>query len=258
MVMIPVKTNKEIDLLRQSAQILCDTFKEVEKYIKRGISTKKLSNVAEHIILERGGKPAFKGYNGFPAAICTSIDNEVVHGIPGDRILAEGEIISVDIGVELDGYYSDAAKTYGIGKISKDKLRLVEITKEALYRGIKKCRVGYHISDISYAIQSYIEAKKANVVRELVGHGIGRKLHEEPQIPNFGQPHRGPEIQAGMVFAIEPMVNQGGYEITLMNDGWTVTTKDGLPSAHFEHTVLITEGRPEILTVGIENHLRGN
>ena len=177
--MIPVKTHIEIALLRRSGQILTDTFKEVEKFIKRGISTEKLSDVAEKVILERGGKPAFKGYNGFPAAACTSIDNEVVHGIPRDRILVEGEIISLDIGVELDGYFTDAAKTYGIGKISDDKLRLIKITKQALFRGIEKCRAGCHLSDISYAIQSYIEAKKANVVRELVGHGIGRKLRED-------------------------------------------------------------------------------
>jgi len=253
--MIPIRTDEEIGILRKSAQILVNTFREVEHYIEPGIPTQKLNEIAEIAIQDGGGRPAFKGYNGFPASICTSIDHEVVHGIPSHRVLSEGEILSLDIGVEFRGYFSDAAKTYGIGLISNDKARLIEITKNALYRGIKKCREGNRLTDISHAIQSYTESKQTNVVRELVGHGIGQKLHEEPQIPNFGAPHRGPKLQAGMVFAIEPMVNQGQCEVFIMEDGWTVVTKDALPSAHFEHTVLITEGKPEILTLGIEKNI---
>lgn len=250
--MIPIRNDEEIVILRKSAQILVSAFREVERYIEPGIPTKKLNEIAEIAIQDGGGRPAFRGYNGFPASICTSVDHEVVHGIPSQRVLSEGEILSLDIGVEFRGYFSDAAKTYGIGLISDDKARLIEITKNALYRGIKKCREGNRLTDISHAIQHYAESKKTNVVRELVGHGVGQKLHEEPQIPNFGAPHRGPKLQAGMVFAIEPMVNLGQCEVSIMEDGWTVVTKDALPSAHFEHTVLITEGKPEILTLGIE------
>jgi methionyl aminopeptidase len=251
--MISVRNTDEIILLRRSAKLLVKTFKEVEMYIKPNINIEDLDKIAEEVIRYDGGSPAFKGYNGYPASICTSIEDQVVHGIPGNRILQNGEIVSIDIGVELNGYFSDAAKTYAIGEISPEKKLLINTTKNALYRGIRKCRQGNRLSDISYSIQNYVESKKFNVVRDLVGHGIGNKLHEEPQIPNFGIPRRGPKLLTGMVFAVEPMVNMGSYDIKILDDGWTITTVDGLPSAHFEHTVLITEGKPEVLTLGIDD-----
>jgi methionyl aminopeptidase len=250
--MIPIKTETEIAGLRRSADLLVQTFHAVETILAPGILTEELADVAEEVILSGGGKPAFKGYNGYPASICVSIESEVVHGIPRKRKIEEGKLISVDIGVELDGYYSDATKTYGIGNISDERLRLIEVTRNALYRGIQKCRKGNRISDISHEIQHYVETNGFSVVQALVGHGIGRKLHEEPQIPNFGPPRRGAKIAPGMVFAVEPMVNMGGHEVRILNDGWTIETQDGYPSAHFEHTVLVTEGTPDILTVAID------
>jgi methionyl aminopeptidase len=250
--MIPIKTAEEISKLRKSAQLLVKTFREIEAILSPDIPTRMLDEVTEEVIRSGGGKPAFKGYRGFSASICTSIESEVVHGIPGTRRLREGEIISVDIGVELDGYFSDAAKTYGVGEISQDRILLMDTTRTALHRGIRKCREGNRLSDISHSIQTYVESKGYSIVRALVGHGIGRSLHEEPQIPNFGSPHNGPKLHSGMVFAIEPMVNMGSSEVKFLKDGWTVETSDGSPSAHFEHTVLVTDGKPEILTIGIE------
>ena len=250
--MIPIKTEEEISKLRKSAQLLVKTFREIEAILAPDIPTSMLDEVTEEVIRSGGGKPAFKGYRGFSASICTSIESEVVHGIPGTRRLREGEIISVDIGVELDGYFSDAAKTYGVGEISQDRILLMDTTRTALHRGIRKCREGNRLSDISHSIQTYVESKGYSIVRALVGHGIGRSLHEEPQIPNFGSPHNGPKLHSGMVFAIEPMVNMGSSEVKFLKDGWTVETSDGSPSAHFEHTVLVTDGKPEILTIGIE------
>ena len=251
--MIPIKTKEEIKCLRRSAQLLVKTFRAIEEILGPDVSTKKLDEMAEEIILSCGGRPAFKGYRGFPASVCTSIESEVVHGIPGKRRLQEGEIISIDIGVEMDGYYTDAAKTYGIGKISNKKGLLIETTKQALHRGIKKCREGNRLSDISHAIQTCVESKGFSVVRALVGHGIGKALHEEPQIPNYGGPHSGPKLKSYMVFAIEPMVNMGKPEVKFLDDGWTVETLDKSASAHFEHTVVLTDGKPEILTLGIED-----
>ena len=251
--MIPLKTPEEIEKLRKSASILVRTFRFVEPYIKEGVTTDKLDKLAEEAIHSLEGKPAFKDYKGYPATICASIDEEVVHGIPSSRQLMDGQIISVDIGVQFEGYFADASKTYGIGVISGKKQELINTTQQALHRGIRKCREGNRLSDISYAIQCCAEAKGFETVRSLVGHGIGQSLHEEPQIPNYGPPHRGHKLKAGMVFAIEPMINIGSYEVKVMNDGWTVETKDGQPSAHFEHTILLTEGKPEILTMGIED-----
>jgi len=250
--MIPIKTEAEIQKLRKCAKLLVKTFRAVEKEIIPGVLTNRLDEIAQEVICSGGGKPAFKGYRGFPASICVSIEREVVHGIPGTRRLKEGELVSLDMGVKLDAFYSDAAKTYGIGELSEDRILLMNTTKTALHRGIRKCRQGNHLSDVSHAIQTCVESKGFSIVRALVGHGIGKSLHEEPQIPNFGPPRRGPKLQTGMVFAIEPMINMGTSEVKFLDDGWTVETSDGKPSAHFEHTVLITEEKPEVLTIGIE------
>ena len=251
--MIPIREVWEIERLRESAALLVQTFREIEKQIQVGVSTLHLDRIAESVIRERGGKPAFKGYRGYPASICASVDDVVVHGIPNENILIEGSILSVDMGVLLNGYFSDAAKSYAVGKVTESDSNLMATTRKALHRGIRKCRTGNHLSDISHAIQSTAEAEGYSVVRALVGHGIGRALHEEPQIPNYGLPGHGPKLKAGMVFAIEPMVNTGTAEVEILEDGWTVRTKDRKPSAHFEHTVLITRGKPEILTIGIED-----
>lgn len=252
--MIPIKTGEEIEKLRKSAQLLVQVFHAVEDVMDPGVTTGMLDKIAEDVIRASGGEPAFKGYRGYPKTICSSIESEVVHGIPGKRVLKEGEIVSIDIGVKKDGYYSDAAKTYGIGTLSSDKILLMETTWLALHRGIHQCIEGNQLSDISHAIQECVEKEGFSVVRALVGHGIGKELHEEPQIPNFGPPKKGPKLCAGMVFAIEPMINMGSSDVNFLDDGWTVKTMDGYPSAHFEHTILITEGKPEIFTLGIEEN----
>jgi methionyl aminopeptidase len=252
--MIAIKNEEEIEKLRKSAKVLEKAFKIIEENLDIGIKTEYLDRRVEEVIRSLGAEPAFKGYRQYPASICVSIDEEVVHGIPGKRELKSGEIVSIDIGVQLDGFYSDAAKTYAMNEISPQKKVLVDTTRTALHRGIRQCREGNRLSDISNAIQSYVESKGFSVVTALVGHGIGRQLHEEPQIPNYGPPHQGPKLKSGMVFAIEPMINMGSPEVKILKDGWTVETIDRLPSAHFEHTVLITNGKPEILTLGIEDH----
>ena len=223
--------------------------RELGKLIRAGISTQELDDFAERRIRELNARPAFKGYRGYPASICASINNEVVHGIPSkDKILKEGDIISIDLGVEYKGYYGDIAYTFAVGKVSGSARRLMEVTRCALYEGISKAIAGNRIGDISYAIQSYVESRGYSVVRKFVGHGIGRAMHEEPEIPNFGLPGVGPILRNGMVLAIEPMVNEGTHEVQILEDGWTAVTKDGKLSAHFEHTVLIKGEEPEILT----------
>jgi len=251
--MIPIRIEEELSKIRKSAELLVKTFRGVEPHLKAGMATREIDALADEIIRGGGGRPAFKGYMGYPASVCISIDEEVVHGIPGDTLIEEGDLVSLDIGVEMDGFFSDASKTYGIGRITDEKSRLMTATKEALYKGLSQCRSGKQLSDISHAIQSHAEGEHFSVVRSLVGHGIGRKLHEPPQIPNFGPPHRGPKLNEGMVFAIEPMVNVGTFEVEIQEDGWTVKTKDRLPSAHFEHTVIVRKHGPEILTFGIED-----
>ncbi|MFQ5863639.1 MAG: type I methionyl aminopeptidase [bacterium] len=246
--MIHIRSRREIELIRNSCQIVVDAFKIVERLIRPGIETKIIDNEVEKFICSKGAKPAFKGYRGFPASSCISVESEVVHGIPGKRILREGEIVSVDIGVECEGFFGDGAKTYAVGEISAEKKRLMKVTLEALDVGVLQARTGKRLSDISHAIQSIVEAANYSVVRDLVGHGIGRKLHEDPQIPNYGSPNSGPRLRPGMVLAIEPMVNMGGYKVDTTSDQWTVVTTDGLPSAHFEHTVVVTHDGPEILT----------
>jgi methionyl aminopeptidase len=214
-----------------------------------GITTKELDRVAEEYILLKGARPAFKGYRGFPATLCISVNEEVVHGIPSQRRLKEGDIVSLDVGANFVGYFGDAAITLPVGEVDPKAERLLEVTEKALYIGIEKAKVGNRLFDISYAIQSWVESHGFSVVRDFVGHGIGRDLHEEPQIPNFGIPHQGPRLEKGMVFALEPMVNEGTSAVRVLSDGWTVVTIDGKRSAHFEHTIAITEDGAEILSI---------
>lgn len=247
--MIVVKTRAQIDKMRQAGILVAQTLDLMERMAKPGIRTIDLDAAAEEFILSKGAVPAFKGYMGYHATLCVSIDDEVVHGIPSDRTLKEGQIVSVDVGVNLDGWYGDAARTLCIGSVSADAKRLLDVTQEALKRGISQAKAGNRLGDISAAVQTYAEEHGYSVVRELVGHGIGQRMHEEPQVPNFGRAHTGPELKAGMVLAIEPMLNVGGCEVSFDADKWTVRTADGSLSAHFEHTVAITESGPEILTV---------
>jgi methionyl aminopeptidase len=247
--MIPIKNEEELGLMRVSSKITAEALAHVWSILKPGISTIRLDEEIEKFILSNEAKPAFKGLYGFPASACISVNHEVVHGIPSkEKILKEGDIVSVDIGVEKNGFYGDAAFTFPVGEISEQKLRLMKVTYESLFQGIEKAKAGFHLQDISYAIQSHAENHGYSVVRELVGHGIGRSLHEEPQVFNFGKPNQGPLLKEGMVFAIEPMINEGERYVRTKDDGWTVVTKDGQPSAHYEHTVVIKNGIPEILT----------
>jgi methionyl aminopeptidase len=246
--MIPLKSESDLLMLRKSGKILFKMLKIIGESIVPGISTKEINLLAEELARKHNVLPAFKGYQGFPASICTSINEEIVHGIPGERIIKEADIVSIDLGVNYEGYFSDAAITVAVGKIDSRVKKLIEVTKKALSIGINQACPDNHLSDISYSIQNYVEKNGFSVVRQFVGHGIGRNLHEEPEIPNFGRPKEGPVLKAGMVFAIEPMVNMGTWEAEILGNGWTAVTKDRLPSAHFEHTIAITEGRAEILT----------
>jgi methionyl aminopeptidase len=244
-----LKSKAEIEKMRKAGRIVGQTLDMIGDHIKPGVSTKELDTLVEDFIRSKGAKAAFKNYHGFPASTCISIDDEVVHGIPGNRILKEGEIVSVDVGTIVDGFYGDGARTFPVGKVSKEKKRLMELTEKCLEAGIEQARPGNRLGAISAAVQSVAESNGLGVVRQLVGHGIGREMHEEPQVPNFGSPSEGPVLKAGMVLAIEPMINAGSYDVKTMPDGWTVVTADGQPSAHFEHTVAITEGDPDILTL---------
>ncbi|MCJ7576885.1 MAG: type I methionyl aminopeptidase [candidate division Zixibacteria bacterium] len=248
--MINLKTEREIEIIRANGRILAKTLELLGEKIKPGVKTKELDRLAEGFIRREGAYPAFKGYRGYPASICISIDNEVVHGIPGERMIEEGQLVSVDIGVFKDNYYADGAFTFAVGRVSNQAQRLIQITQEALKRGLEFVREGEFLSDISYAIQSFVEKNGFSVVRDLVGHGIGINMHEEPQIPNFGPSGQGPILKKGMVLAIEPMVNAGSFEIETKEDNWTIVTKDDSLSAHFEHTVAVTENGAMILTDG--------
>ncbi len=247
--MIELKSEREVSLIKEASSMVAEVIQYLRSRVVPGITTLELNDSARDLIIELGGIPAFKGYRGFPGDICTSINEEVVHGIPGKRRLRDGDILSLDIGVKFGGYYGDAAVTIPVGNISKETKRLLEITEEALHVGISSARQGMRLSDLSHAIQAHAEKNGFSVVREFVGHGIGAKMHEEPQIPNFGEPNHGPRLKKGMVLAIEPMVNAGGPEVEILRDGWTAVTKDRRLSAHFEHTVLITDKEPEILTL---------
>ena len=251
--MVRIKTRREIELIRESCRIVADVLKLVAAKIQPGVTTLELDRLAEEYIRSLGAIPAFKGYgsnksNLFPATICTSVDEVVVHGIPSKRTLREGEILSVDVGVKKEGYFGDGAATFAVGKISEEKQRLMDATKESLAQGIEAAVAGNKVHDISNAIQQYVEECGYSVVRDLVGHGVGLELHEEPAVPNFGKPGTGMKLQEGMTLAIEPMVNAGAWQVRFAADGWTVLTQDGKPSAHFEHTIAIIDGKPEILT----------
>lgn len=248
--MIIIKSQQEIDIMRESGKVTGYILRELENIIKPGISTADIDRFVEEIILKNKMIPSFKGYGGFPGSACVSVNEELVHGIPSTKkILKEGDIVSVDVGSTFKGYVSDAARTYGVGKISSEAQRLIDVTRESFFEGLKFCKVGYRLSDVSHAIQVHVEKAGYSVVRDFVGHGVGRSMHEEPQIPNYGKPGRGPRLAAGMVFAIEPMVNQGSYEVDTLLDDWTVVTLDGKLSAHYENTVVITDGEPELLTL---------
>ena len=247
--MIVVKTKPEVEKMRRAGDLVARTLDLVEQAVRPGITTGELDRLAEDFIRSHGAQPAFKGYLNYPATLCISINDEVVHGIPGKRPLTEGQIVSIDVGVCLDGWYGDSARTLCIGDAGPEAKDLLETTKEALRRGVEQARAGNRLGDISAAVQTFAEEKGYSVVRDLVGHGIGRQMHEEPQVPNFGIPHTGVGLKAGMVLAIEPMVNIGGSAITFDADKWTVRTADGSLSAHFEHTVAITDNGPDILTV---------
>ncbi len=247
--MIILKSDRELKLMKQAGKIAAHTLEILEKAIKPGITTQELDKIAEEYILSKGARPAFKGYRGFPATICTSINEQVVHGIPGERRLEKGDIISIDVGVVIDGYYGDTAATFPVGKVNREAEELIEITQNCFFEGIKYARRGNRLTDISHAIQNYVESRGCSVVRNYVGHGIGREMHEPPQIPHFGPPGKGPRLEKGMTLAIEPMVNRGDFKVKTLEDNWTVVTVDGSLSAHYEHTVAITDGEPEILTL---------
>ncbi|MEA3424381.1 MAG: type I methionyl aminopeptidase [Bacillota bacterium] len=248
--MIIVKSKREIDIMKEAGRITAYAHEMVKKNIRPGISTEELDEIAEKAILENDAVPSFKGYGGFPGTICSSINSEVVHGIPSfNRILKEGDIISVDIGAFFKGYHGDAARTHGVGKISDEAKKLIDVTRQSFYEGLKYCKEGYRLSDISHAIQTFVESNGFSIVRNYVGHGIGQDLHEDPQIPNYGAPNKGPRLKSGMVFAVEPMVNFGGHEVKTLQDEWTVVTMDNSLSAHYENSLVITEDEPELLTI---------
>ena len=246
--MVQYKTAEEIQIIKESAQILGKAHAEVAKVIKPGVKTKDLDRIAEDFIRDHGGSPSFKNYHGFPATLCISVNDIVVHGFPGGYELKESDIISVDCGVLYKGFHSDSAYTYPLEGVSKEVIDLLNRTYDSLYLGIEQARNGNRIGDIGFAIQTYVEKFGYGVVRELVGHGVGKKLHEDPEVPNYGKRGKGIKLVAGMVFAIEPMINMGTKEVVQEDDGWTIRTKDKKPSAHFEHTVAVLEDRTEILT----------
>ena len=248
--MVSIKSQSEIALMREAGKILAKVHEELKDAIRPGMSTLDIDKLGEKLIRSYGCIPSFLNYNGYPASICVSVNDEVVHGIPHkDIILCEGDIVSLDAGVIYKGYHADAARTYGVGQISDEAAKLIEVTKQSFFEGIKMAKEGNHLHDISNAIADYCESFGYGVVRDLVGHGIGKNLHEDPQIPNFHQRRRGIKLQKGMTLAIEPMVNAGTYEVAWLDDDWTVVSEDGSLSAHYENTVLITDGEPEILTI---------
>lgn len=247
--MIIIKSSREIQLMREAGRIVAQALEKIKEAVRPGITTRELDRLAEEVIIGNGARPLFKGYGGFPANICTSINEEVVHGIPSLRLLEPGDIISIDIGAEKNGYCGDAAITLPVGDVDEEALKLLEVTETALKKGIEQAREGNRLTDISHAIQVHAESHGFSVVREYVGHGIGRKMHEDPRVPNYGPPGRGPRLASGMVLAIEPMVNIGTHHVQVKEDGWTVITQDRKRSAHFEHTVAVSDNGPEILTV---------
>ena len=247
--MITIKSAREIELMKEAGRIVALAHQTIKSHIKPGVSTLELDSIVEKVIRDNGATPSFKGYGGFPGSACTSINEQVVHGIPSKRaILKDGDIISVDIGAKYKGYHGDSAWTYAVGTISDEKRQLMEVTKESLFEGLKYAKAGNRLTDISHAIQAHAEQYGYGVVREFVGHGLGKQLHEDPQIPNFGLPGKGPILKKGMTLAIEPMINMGRKEVRVLTDNWTAVTIDKKPSAHYEHSILITEDEPIILT----------
>jgi methionyl aminopeptidase len=246
--MILYKSDEELELIRKSGDVLGRTHAELAKVIMPGLKTNVLEDLANTFIKDNGGEPSFKGYKGYKYALCISVNEVVVHGFPSDYVLQEGDVISIDCGVKLNDFHSDSAYTYAVGPISLEKQNLLKVTKEALYIGIEQAKLGARVGDVSFAIQQYVEAHKYGVVRELVGHGVGRNLHEKPEVPNYGKKGKGPVLQKGLVIAIEPMVNMGTKNVVQERDGWTIRTADRLPSAHYEHTVAIRNGKADILT----------
>ena len=252
--MIFIKSKNEIEKIRESAQIVAETLQLVKKHAQPGVTTFELDKIAEDYILSNNAKAAFKGYSqggssiDYPGSICASVDDEVVHGIPGSRVLKSGEIIALDVGVYKDGFYGDAALSVAVGEISDEKKKLMEVTEKSLYLGIEQAVDGNRVHDISYAVQTYVEENGFSVVRDLCGHGVGKHLHEDPAVPNFGKKGTGAKLRNNMTIAIEPMINIGKYNVIQADDGWTILTKDGSPSAHFEHSILIADNKPEILT----------
>jgi len=246
---INIKSDMEIQYMRNAGKVVAEALAIIEQAIKPGISTVEIDKIAEEFIIKQGAKPSFKGYCGFPASICTSVNDEVVHGIPTNRILLEGDIISIDCGAELNGYHGDAARTFPVGKVSNDAAMLIEVTKNSFFKGVEKAIIGNRLSDISAAIQCYAEEHGYSVVRDFVGHGIGKSMHEDPEVPNYGTPSRGPKLVHGMVLAIEPMINIGKHYVKVNSNRWTVVTRDGSLSAHYENTVAILKNGPEILTL---------
>jgi methionyl aminopeptidase len=257
--MMYYKTEEEIDLIRESSLLVAKTLAEIAGLIKPGITTQALDEIAEEFIRDNGGMPAFKGYNGFPNTLCVSPNDQVVHGIPNGRALKDGDILSVDCGVVMNGYYGDSAFTYEVGEVDVQIKQLLKVTKESLYKGIEMAVAGNRVGDIGYAVQKHAESFGYGVVRELVGHGVGKNLHESPEVPNYGRKGKGILLKEGLVIAIEPMINMGERGIMQHNDGWTITTHDNKPSAHFEHTIVVRKGKAEILSsfVEIEKKING-
>jgi methionyl aminopeptidase len=246
--MVILKQPSEIEKIRESNGIVAEILAELKEKVQEGVTTLELDRISEELVLKKGAKPAFKGYRGYPFSLCVSINEQVIHGLPSQRVLTEGDIVGLDFGVYYHGYYGDAALTVPVGKISKEASMLLKATEESLDRAIQEATVGNRLGDISAAVQKHVEAEGFSVVRDFVGHGIGRNLHEDPQIPNYGIKGRGVALKAGMVLAIEPMVNAGTYKVRMLTDGWTAVTADGRLSAHFEHTIAITDHGPEILS----------
>jgi methionyl aminopeptidase len=251
--MIIGKSQKEIEKMRASGRLVGQVLQELRRMVGPGVTTLEVDVAADKMIRDAGAYPTFKGYNGFPFSICASVNEQIVHGFPSSYELQEGDIFSIDVGVTLDGFVGDTATTIPIGTASEDRLKLIRVTEECLELAIEQCRAGKHLGDIGWAVQSHAEQHGYSVVRDYVGHGIGRRMHEDPQIPNYGKPGKGPKIRKGYVFAVEPMVNMGSYHTKTLKDGWTVVTVDGLPSAHAEHTIAITEDGPEVLTRAVAN-----
>ena len=247
--MIIIKNGHEIDAMRQACKITAAARALAGEMVRPGVSTKQIDKAVHDYIVSQGAKPSFLGYHGFPASACISVNSTVIHGIPGGYVLKDGDIVSIDVGAFYKGFHGDCAATFACGAVSADAQKLIDVTKQSFFEGIRFAKRGHRVSDISHAIQTYVESNGFSVVRSFVGHGVGAQLHEEPEVPNFGQPGRGPRLLPGMTLAIEPMVNIGTYDVKVLRDGWTTVTADGELSAHYENTVLITDGEPEILTV---------